>query len=121
MLTGLQIRTARKLLGWAAWRLCRAAKIVPSTLGDAEDAFGPARLSREQEERLRRVLEEAAWSSPTATSRVSSSRRSPTDGLHSVSGCVSVRSANAFIEWCERERMSYREGFDRLVSKIERP
>jgi hypothetical protein len=33
---------------------------------------------------------------------------------------VTVRSANAFIEWCERERMSYREGFDRLVALIDR-
>jgi hypothetical protein len=26
----------------------------------------------------------------------------------------------ALIEWCERERMSYREGFDRLVALIDR-
>jgi hypothetical protein len=28
--------------------------------------------------------------------------------------------ADAFIEWCEREQMSYREGFDRLVAMIDR-
>lgn len=46
-------------------------------------------------------------------------RRKPTEEpTYSFTARVSVRSANTFIEWCERERMSYREGFDRLVSKI---
>lgn len=46
-------------------------------------------------------------------------RRKPTEEpTYSFTARVSVRSANAFIEWCERERMSYREGFDRLVAKI---
>ena len=46
-------------------------------------------------------------------------RRKPTEEpIYSFTARVSVRSANAFIEWCERERMSYREGFDRLVAKI---
>ncbi|GJD53880.1 hypothetical protein OPKNFCMD_6659 [Methylobacterium crusticola] len=47
-------------------------------------------------------------------------RRKPTEEpTYSFTARVSVRSANAFIEWCERERMSYREGFDRLVAKID--
>lgn len=47
-------------------------------------------------------------------------RRRPTEEpTYSFTARVSVRSANAFIEWCEQERMSYREGFDRLVGKIE--
>lgn len=46
-------------------------------------------------------------------------RRRPTEEpTYSFTARVSVRSANAFIEWCEQERMSYREGFDRLVAKI---
>src|ERR1700712_3691851 len=46
-------------------------------------------------------------------------RRKPTEEpTYSFTARVSVRSANAFIEWCEHERMSYREGFDRLVAKI---
>lgn len=46
-------------------------------------------------------------------------RRRPADEpTHSFTARVSVRSANAFVDWCERERMSYREGFDRLVAKI---
>jgi hypothetical protein len=47
-------------------------------------------------------------------------RRPVEEPTHSFTARVSVRSANAFIEWCERERMSYREGFDRLVSLIDR-
>jgi hypothetical protein len=48
-------------------------------------------------------------------------RRRPVDEpTHSFTARVSVRSANAFIEWCERERISYREGFDRLVDLIDR-
>lgn len=48
-------------------------------------------------------------------------RRKPVDEpTHSFTARVSVRSANAFIEWCERERISYREGFDRLVVLIDR-
>jgi hypothetical protein len=45
-------------------------------------------------------------------------RKSVEEPTHSFTARVSVRSANAFIEWCERERMSYREGFDRLVALI---
>src|SRR4051794_8769411 len=29
-----------------------------------------------------------------------------------------VRDINRFVEWCERERLSYREGFARLVEGI---
>jgi hypothetical protein len=48
-------------------------------------------------------------------------RRRPVDEpTHSFTARVSVRSANAFIEWCERERISYREGFDKLVALIDR-
>jgi hypothetical protein len=40
--------------------------------------------------------------------------------MYSFTARVTVRSANAFIEWCERERMSYREGFDRLIALIDK-
>jgi hypothetical protein len=49
-------------------------------------------------------------------------RRKPTEEpTYSFTARVSVRSANAFIDWCEQERMSYREGFDRLVAQIGKP
>ena len=47
-------------------------------------------------------------------------RRPVEEPTYSFTARVSVRSANAFIEWCERERISYREGFDRLVSLIDK-
>ena len=48
-------------------------------------------------------------------------RRKPVDEpTHSFTARVSVRSANKFIEWCEQERISYREGFDRLVALTDR-
>jgi hypothetical protein len=46
-------------------------------------------------------------------------RRPVEEPTYSFTARVSVRSANAFIEWCERERLSYREGFDRLVALID--
>ena len=40
----------------------------------------------------------------------------PTDQLNLRAAIADI---NVFVEWCERERMSYREGFGRLVAKIE--
>ncbi len=42
-------------------------------------------------------------------------RKGVAEPMCSFTARVSVKSANAFIEWCESERMSYREGFDRLI------
>lgn len=39
----------------------------------------------------------------------------PTDQLNLR---AAISDINRFVEWCERERMSYREGFGRLVAKI---
>lgn len=41
----------------------------------------------------------------------------PTDQLNLRAAITDI---NQFVEWCEAERMSYREGFGRLVAKIER-
>lgn len=40
----------------------------------------------------------------------------PTDQLNLRAAIADI---NRFVEWCERERMSYREGFGRLIAKIE--
>lgn len=40
----------------------------------------------------------------------------PTDQLNLRAAIADI---NRFVEWCETERMSYREGFGRLVAKIE--
>lgn len=39
----------------------------------------------------------------------------PTDQLNLRAAIADI---NSFVEWCERERMSYREGFGRLIAKI---
>ena len=39
----------------------------------------------------------------------------PTDQLNLRAAITDI---NVFVEWCERERMSYREGFGRLIAKI---
>jgi hypothetical protein len=41
----------------------------------------------------------------------------PTDQLNLR---ATIADINAFVEWCERERLSYREGFGRLVKLIDR-
>jgi hypothetical protein len=41
----------------------------------------------------------------------------PTDQLNLRAAITDI---NQFVEWCEAERMSYREGFGRLVAKIEK-
>jgi len=40
----------------------------------------------------------------------------PTDQLNVR---ASIADINRFVEWCERKRYSYREGFGLLVAKIE--
>ena len=47
-------------------------------------------------------------------------RRKPVDEpTFSFTARVSLRSGNRFIAWCEENRLSYREGFDRLVAEID--
>ena len=42
-----------------------------------------------------------------------------TDPLHNFTMRLAMRDAEKFIRWCEAERLSYREGFARLVARIE--
>lgn len=48
-------------------------------------------------------------------------RRKPVEEpTYSFTARVSIASHDRFVEFCERERISYREGFDRLVKLIDR-
>lgn len=48
-------------------------------------------------------------------------RRKPVDEpTYSFTARVSIASHDRFVEFCERERISYREGFDRLVRLIDK-
>jgi len=42
-------------------------------------------------------------------------RKTVEEATHSFTARISVRSANEFIMWCEREHLSYRQGFDHLM------
>jgi hypothetical protein len=47
-------------------------------------------------------------------------RRPVEEPTYSFTARVTVRAADRFIAWCEEERISYREGFDRLVALIDK-
>lgn len=43
-------------------------------------------------------------------------RKEPTCSL---TARISVRAHNAFVQYCDRERISYREAFDRLIALLD--
>lgn len=45
-------------------------------------------------------------------------KRVPAEAVRSFTTRVNTRDANAFIEWCDNERISYREGFGRMVALL---
>lgn len=59
MLTGLQIRKARMLLGWGRLKFGRHAFLTETFVTAAESSDGPAWLTDEQEAAIRRVFEGA--------------------------------------------------------------
>ena len=58
-ITGLQIREARKLLGWGRLRFSRHTLLTEPTLVAIESIDGVAWLTREQESGIRSTLEAA--------------------------------------------------------------
>lgn len=93
-------------------------KPVPAGLASLAD-FRPAPSPVEEPAPVRAIAEAHGFveRNPVTPRK---RRKGADEPTHSFTARVSVRSANAFIEWCERERMSYREGFDRLVAMIDR-
>src|SRR4051794_4824680 len=45
-------------------------------------------------------------------------KRAPAEAVRSFTTRVNTRDANAFIQWCDHERISYREGFGRMVALL---
>ena len=92
-------------------------KPVPAGLAGLAD-FRPTTASEPTP--LPRVLAEAhgfVERNPVVPRR----RRKPVEEpTYSFTARVSVRAVDRFIEWCEQERISYREGFDRLVALIDK-
>ena len=91
---------------------------VPAGLTGLSD-FRPAQAAEPQPAPAARAIAEAHGFVERNPQTIRKRRKPTEEPTYSFTARVSVRSANAFIEWCERERMSYREGFDRLVAKIE--
>src|ERR1700712_5428184 len=92
---------------------------IPAGLSSLAD-FRPNMTSPAEPEREARAIAEA-HGFVERTPVVPRKRRKPvSEATYSFTARVSVRSANRFIEWCEQERLSYREGFDRLVVLIDR-
>jgi hypothetical protein len=46
-------------------------------------------------------------------------QRGTEDTIHQFTMRVRIKASNRFVRWCERERLSYREGFDRLVAHLD--
>jgi hypothetical protein len=62
-----------------------------------------------------RALAQAHGFAPRDTVEQRNRRRAPAEAVRSFTTRVNTRDANAFIEWCDNERISYREGFGRMV------
>jgi hypothetical protein len=44
--------------------------------------------------------------------------RGSDDTIHTFSMRCRVTTSNRFVEWCNEERLTYREGFDRLMELL---
>jgi hypothetical protein len=88
-----------------------------STLVDFKPAGGAGEATTVPDAPMRAIAE--AHGFVERNPAVPLKRRKPVDEpTYSFTARVTVRSANRFIAWCEEERISYREGFDRLVKQI---
>lgn len=86
--------------------------------GDLAD-IAPGPLNPEPEE-ARRV--DAAAERLGFTSRQTPVRRRKRQPIEEPTDQINIRATiadiNAFVEWCEKQRYSYREGFGELVKRI---
>ena len=59
MITGAQIRLARKLLDWSPWRLARSSRVPSAVIQRAEAADGEPPITAYQEALIRNALLDA--------------------------------------------------------------
>ena len=76
-------------------------------------ALQPAEAARHAEDPTERV--ERPSGSPLVRRRRRVPIEEPTDQLNVRAAIVDI---NTFVDWCERNRFSYREGFGELVKRI---
>ena len=80
----------------------------------------PHRLAPEIEQAQDAVGERLGFVSREPLQTMPLKRRKPVEEpTFSFTARVSLRSGNRFIAWCEEERVSYREGFDRLMALLD--
>jgi hypothetical protein len=89
-----------------------------SDLADIKPSAAPPPAAR-RPEAIDRAGEKLGFASREATVR---RRRRPP--LEEPTDQINIRAAiadiNRFVEWCEKERLSYREGFSKLVAQLDR-
>jgi hypothetical protein len=78
-----------------------------------DHALQPADPARHTEHPTERV--ERPSGSPLVRRRRRAPVEEPTDQLNVRAAIVDI---NTFVDWCERNRFSYREGFGELVKRI---
>lgn len=93
---------------------------VPAGLS-ALDRIRPAADAPTEETPLQaanRALAQAHGFVPRDPVEQRNRKRAPAEAVRSFTTRVNTRDANAFIEWCDAERISYREGFSRMVALL---
>ena len=66
-----------------------------------------------------KAADQAGFISREPVATMPKRRRQPVnEPTFSFTARISLRSGNRFIEWCEHERISYRQGFDRLIEML---
>jgi hypothetical protein len=92
---------------------------VPAGLASLTD-FRPLTSSGEPAPAARSIAEAHGFVERNALAAPRKRRRPVEEPTYSFTARVTVRAADRFIAWCEEERISYREGFDRLVALIDK-
>jgi hypothetical protein len=86
------------------------------------DFFGAPKIKREIppeiERRIDEVSEVAGFRNREPLKPIPKRRLGTNKQLHNFTMRLDVDDAEEFIRWCDRERLSYREAFGRLVAMI---
>jgi hypothetical protein len=99
-----------------------SASVKPSFgFGDLSDIQPTAPAPRESvTPEIDRVGEQLGFQSREAPPRRRKKRMGSDEPIDQINIRASVSDLDRFVEWCERNRYSYREGFGALVRLIDR-
>ena len=78
----------------------------------------PKAIPHEVEREVDAVADRAGFRHREPTREPPRRRRGTTKQLHNLTMKLDIDDAETFIRYCERERLSYREAFSRLVATI---